>query len=359
LTIVDIETKIDSKLSVRESLMSDDLYKKAGVNIDKGNKAVEEIRKMAKKYGVKEIGKFSGFFPLKIGMKNPVLVSSADGVGTKLKVAFKTGVHNTIGKDLVNHCVNDILVYGAKPLFFLDYIATGVVDPEVIKEIVSGLLDGCLDNNFILLGGETAEMPGFYQNNEYDVAGFIVGIVDKDKIVDGSKIKDGDLLIGLPSTGLHTNGYSLARHIVFDKLKLSVDSKVKGLQKTIGEELLATHKSYLEPVTHLLKKNLIKGMVHVTGGGFIDNIPRILPDGLGVKIERTWRVPDIFNFLVEKGEMKKLEQFRVFNMGIGMILVIDRNNLSKIEKILDSVGEKHFLIGQVNNYKSGDRVSIT
>lgn len=338
--------------------MSEDLYKKAGVNIDKGNKAVEEIKKMAGKYGVKEIGKFSGFYPLKGGLKNPVLVSSADGVGTKLKIAFKTGINNTIGKDLVNHCVNDILVYGAKPLFFLDYIATGEVDPDVIKEIVSGLLDGCVDNNFILLGGETAEMPGFYQKNEYDVAGFIVGIVDKNKIIDGSKIKDGDLLLGLPSTGLHTNGYSLARHIVFEKLKLSVNSKVKELKRTIGEELLETHRSYLEPVMELIKKNLIKGMVHITGGGFTDNIPRILPDGLGVKIEHTWKVPDIFSFLVNKGKIKKSEQYRVFNMGIGMILVINREDLSRAEKILKSINEKYYLIGQVTEHKKGDRVSI-
>ncbi len=338
--------------------MSDDLYKKAGVNIDKGNKAVEEIKKMAGKYGVKEIGKFSGFFPLKGGLKNPVLVSSADGVGTKLKIAFKTGIHNTIGRDLVNHCVNDILVYGAKPLFFLDYIATGEVEPDVIKEIVSGLLDGCVDNNFILLGGETAEMPGFYKENEYDVAGFIVGIVDKTKIIDGSRIKSGDLLIGLPSTGLHTNGYSLARHIVFEKLKLSVDSKVKELKRTIGEELLETHRSYLEPVMELLKKDLIKGMVHVTGGGFIDNIPRILPDGLGARIERTWKVPDIFNFLIAKGKIKKPEQYRVFNMGIGMILVVDRKELSKVENVLKSLKEKYYLIGQVNEFKKGERVTI-
>jgi len=338
--------------------MSEDLYKKAGVNIDKGNKAVEEIRKMAGKYGVKEIGKFSGFFPLKEGLKHPILVSSADGVGTKLKIAFKTGVHNTIGKDLVNHCVNDILVYGAKPLFFLDYIATGNVEPEVIKEIVTGLLDGCVDNNFILLGGETAEMPGFYQDNEYDVAGFIVGIVDKEKIVDGSKIKSGDLLIGLPSTGLHTNGYSLARYIVFEQLKLSVDSRVNGLERTIGEELLETHRSYLEPVMELLKQDVIKGMVHVTGGGFIDNIPRILPDGLGVRIEKTWKIPEIFNFLIDRGKVKKSEQYRVFNMGIGMILIIDRQDLSKTEKILDSLKEKYYLIGQVKEYTKGERVSI-
>jgi len=338
--------------------MSKDLYKKAGVNIDKGNKAVEEIKKMAGKYGVKEIGKFSGFYPLKSGMKNPILVSSADGVGTKLKIAFKTGINNTIGKDLVNHCVNDILVYGAKPLFFLDYIATGEVEPQVIKEIVTGLLDGCVDNDFILLGGETAEMPGFYQKDEYDVAGFIVGLVDKDRIIDGSKIKAGDLLLGLPSTGLHTNGYSLARHIVFDKLKMDVKDKVAGLKRSIGEELLETHRSYLEPVSKLLEKDLVKGMVHVTGGGFTDNIPRILPDGLGVRIERTWKVPDIFNFLVEKGKVKKSEQYRVFNMGIGMILVIDHKDLSKAEKILKSINEKHHLIGQVYEHSKGERVKI-
>ncbi len=338
--------------------MSEDLYKKAGVNIDKGNKAVEEIRKMAGKYGVKEIGKFSGFYPLKDGLKNPVLVSSADGVGTKLKIAFKTGIHNTIGKDLVNHCVNDILVYGAKPLFFLDYIATGEVEPDVIKEIVSGLLDGCVDNNFILLGGETAEMPGFYQNNEYDVAGFIVGIVDKDKIIDGKKIKAGNLLLGLPSTGLHTNGYSLARHIVFDKLKMDVNDNAKGLSRTIGEELLETHRSYLEPVSKLLAGGLINGMVHVTGGGFTDNIPRVLPEGLGVRIEKTWKTPEIFDFLINKGKVKKPEQYRVFNMGIGMILIIDHGDLSKAEKILKSVNEKYHLIGQVCEHSQGERVKI-
>ncbi len=338
--------------------MSNDLYKKAGVNIDKGNKAVDEIRKMAGKYGVKEIGKFSGFFPLKTGMKDPVLVSSADGVGTKLKIAFMSGVHNTIGRDLVNHCVNDILVYGAVPLFFLDYIAAGTVEPDVIKEIVTGLLDGCLDNNFILLGGETAEMPGFYKNDEYDVAGFIVGMVEKDKIVDGTKINEGDLILGLPSTGLHTNGYSLARHIVFDKLKLSVDSNVKGLDRTIGEELLETHRSYLNPVSELLKHDYLKGMVHVTGGGFTDNIPRILPKGLGVRIERIWKIPEIFNFLVENGKIGIKEQYRVFNMGIGMILIIERKNLSKVENILKSINEKYYLIGQVTEHKKGDRVVI-
>jgi phosphoribosylformylglycinamidine cyclo-ligase len=338
--------------------MNNDLYKKAGVNIDEGNRAVEEIKKMAGKYGINEIGKFSGFFPLKTPMENPVLVSSADGVGTKLKVAFKTGIHNTIGKDLVNHCVNDILVYGAKPLFFLDYIATGRVEADVIKEIVTGLLDGCVENNFILLGGETAEMPGFYQDNEYDVAGFIVGMVEKDKIIDGKTIAEGDLLIGLPSTGLHTNGYSLARYIIFEKLKLSVDTVVKGMDRTIGEELLATHRSYLGPVNSLLENNIIKGMVHVTGGGFKDNIPRVLPKHLGVRIERAWKVPDIFRFLVEKGEVPLEEQFRVFNMGIGMIIIINRSDLSRTENILGTLNEDYYLIGQVTGFDGKEKVKI-
>ncbi len=336
----------------------DDLYKKAGVDIDKGNETVKKIREMAKKFGIKEIGKFSGFYPLKSGFSNPVLVSSADGVGTKLKVAFLMDKHNTIGKDLVNHCVDDILVYGAKPLFFLDYIATGKLSANTVGQVVEGILEGCVENDFILLGGETAEMPGFYNDNEYDVAGFIVGLVDKEKIIDGKNINKGDLLIGLPSTGLHTNGYSLARYIVFEKLKLSVFDKPNGLEKTIGEELLRTHKSYLKPITPLLEENLIKGMAHITGGGFIDNIPRILPDNLSVTIEKTWPVPDIIEFLVEEGNVSKKEQYKVFNMGIGMVLIISKENLSKVEKVLSKMNEKYFLIGQVEEMKGNVKVRI-
>jgi phosphoribosylformylglycinamidine cyclo-ligase len=334
------------------------VYAKAGVDIDKGNKAVRKIKEMVKKFGIKEIGKFSGFFPLKENLNNPVLVSSTDGVGTKLKVAFMMGKHNTIGKDLVNHCVNDILVYGAKPLFFLDYIATGKLKPDVVASIVSGILDGCLENDFILLGGETAEMPGFYQDNEYDVAGFIVGIAAQEKIVDGKNIQPGDLLIGLPSTGLHTNGYSLARYIIFDQLKLNVDSIAAGMSLPIGEELLKVHKSYLKPVTQLINKNLVKGMAHITGGGFIDNIPRVLPDQVSVKIERVWPVPEIFNFLCERGKISKHERYRVFNMGIGMVLIVDKNNLSKVEEVLDSLNEPCYLIGQVVEKKGKASVII-
>ncbi len=336
----------------------DDLYKKAGVDIEKGNEAVKKIREMANKFGIKEIGKFSGFYPLKSEFLNPVLVSSADGVGTKLKIAFLMNKHNTIGKDLVNHCVDDILVYGAKPLFFLDYIATGKLAPETVGQIVEGILEGCVENDFILLGGETAEMPGFYNDNEYDVAGFIVGLVDKSKIIDGNNIKKGDLLIGLPSKGLHTNGYSLARYIVFEKLKLSVFDKPNGLDLTIGEELLRTHRSYLKPIRPLLDKNLIKGMAHITGGGFIDNIPRILPENLSVTIEKTWAVPNIIRFLIEEGGVSKQEQYRVFNMGIGMVLIIDKQNLSQVENIFNNMNEKYYLIGQVEEMTNNVKVRI-
>jgi phosphoribosylformylglycinamidine cyclo-ligase len=334
------------------------VYAKAGVNIDQGNKAVKKIKEMVKKLGIKEIGKFSGFFPLREDIKKPVLVSSADGVGTKLKVAFMMEKHNTIGKDLVNHCVDDILVYGAKPLFFLDYIATGKLKPDVVTSIVSGVLDGCMDNDFILLGGETAEMPGFYKNSEYDVAGFIVGIAAEDKIVDGKNIQPGDLLIGLPSNGLHTNGYSLARHIIFDQLKLKVDAIVEGMSLSIGEELLKVHKSYLKPVSQLVREDLVKGMAHITGGGFIENIPRVLPDHVSAQIERIWPVPGIFNFLCEKGNISKEERFRVFNMGIGMVLIIDKNNLSRVEEVLDSFDESCYLIGQVVKKKGKERIKI-
>ncbi len=333
--------------------MAESKYAKAGVDIDKGNQAVQKIKNMVRKMGVREIGKFSGFFPLQEKMDKPVLVSSADGVGTKLKIAFMMNKHDTIGTDLVNHCVDDILVYGAKPLFFLDYIATGKLEPDAVSSIVSGILEGCVENNFVLLGGETAEMPGFYNDHEYDVAGFIVAMVEKDKIVDGKSIKPGDLVVGLPSTGLHTNGYSLARHIVFDQLKLSVDSKVEGLKQSVGEELLKVHRSYLKPVSKLVEQNLVKGMAHITGGGFLDNIPRILPENVSVNIERTWPVPDIFTFLCEEGNVAKNERYRVFNMGIGMVLFIDKTELSHVEKTLNEMNEKYYLIGQVTEEVKG------
>lgn len=338
--------------------MKKSAYEQAGVSIDRGNEAVEKIKSMVKRLGVQEIGKFSGFFPLKSGMKNPILVSSADGVGTKLKIAFLTGVHNTVGRDLVNHCVNDILVYGARPLFFLDYLAAGRVEPEIVGEVISGVLDGCLENELVLLGGETAEMPGFYREGEYDIAGFIVGIVGRENVVDGKAIRKGDLLVGLPSSGLHTNGYSLARHIVFEKLNLKTSSKVSELAAPIGEELLRVHRSYLKPVQALLEGKLLKGMAHITGGGLLENIPRILPEETAVVIEKTWPVPPLFSFLVQAGSVSEAERYRVFNMGIGMVLVIEPRNLSRVESALNKMGEDFYLIGQVTENKGGARVRI-
>ncbi|MCX6558118.1 MAG: phosphoribosylformylglycinamidine cyclo-ligase [Candidatus Aminicenantes bacterium] len=338
--------------------MKKSAYEEAGVSIDRGNQAVERIKSMVERMGIKEIGKFGGFFPLKGNLKNPVLVSSADGVGTKLKIAFLTGVHDTVGRDLVNHCVNDILVYGARPLFFLDYLASGKVIPETVGQVVSGVLDGCLDNDMILLGGETAEMPGFYQEGEYDIAGFIVGIVAKEKVVDGKSIAKGDLLIGLPSNGLHTNGYSLARHIIFEKLKLKVDSRVNGLDAPIGEELLRVHRSYLKPVNALLAPHLLKGMAHITGGGLLENIPRILPEPTAVVLEKTWPLPPLFSFLIQAGHVSEQERYRVFNMGIGMVLVIEPRHLSRVEAILNGMGEAFYLIGQVTDGKGKERVRI-
>jgi len=338
--------------------MPKSLYSEAGVDIDQGNKAVKKIKQMVKKLGIQEIGKFGGFFPLKKGLNNPILVSSADGVGTKLKVAFMSGIHNTIGKDLVNHCVDDILVYGAQPLFFLDYIATGKLKADTISEIVSGILDGCVDNDCVLLGGETAEMPGFYKENEYDVAGFIVGLVEKEKIIDGKSISAKDLIIGLPSSGLHTNGYSLARHILFDKLGLGVDSQVSELKRPIGEELLAVHRSYRRSVARLIEEDLLKGMAHITGGGLIENIPRILPSGLVARIERIWPVPPLFQFLVDAGKVSRGERYRVFNMGIGMVLIIDPKNLGRVEKRLAELKETYYLIGQIHPGNDKTRVHI-
>ena len=338
--------------------MTKSAYEQAGVSIDRGNEAVEKIKSMVKRLGVQEIGKFGGFFPLKGGMKNPILVSSADGVGTKLKIAFLTGVHNTVGRDLVNHCVNDILVYGARPLFFLDYLASGRVEPRIVGEVISGILDGCLENEMVLLGGETAEMPGFYQEGEYDIAGFIVGIVGRENVVDGKTIRKGDLLVGLPSTGLHTNGYSLARHIVFETLNLKVGSKVSELAAPIGEELLRVHRSYLKPVQALLEGKLLKGMAHITGGGLLENIPRILPEETAVVIEKTWPVPPLFSFLVQAGSVSEAERYRVFNMGIGMVLIIEPGNLSRVESALSQMGEDFYLIGQVTENRGKERVRI-
>ena len=303
-------------------------YRSAGVDVDAGAEAVRRIRSLARGTftpGVlSEIGSFGGLFrPDLTGLSDPVLVSSADGVGTKLKVAFLAGRHDTVGRDLVNHCVNDILVQGARPLFFLDYLATGRLSPDVTEAVVGGIAAACTENGCALLGGETAEMPGFYADGEYDLAGFIVGIVDRGRLIDGRGIRPGDHVVGLPSNGLHTNGYSLARRIVFDTLGLGVDSAPDGLDGPVGDVLLRPHRSYLALVSPLLSEGTaVKAMAHVTGGGLTDNLPRVLPPGAAVEIDRrAWTPPPVFTFLQRHGGLTDAEAFRTFNMGIGLVVV--------------------------------------
>jgi phosphoribosylformylglycinamidine cyclo-ligase len=301
-------------------------YRGAGVDIEAGNETVRRIKALARATYtpgvVSGVGSFGGLFALDPAIQSPVLVASADGVGTKLKVAFLAGIHHTIGVDLVNHCVNDILVQGARPLFFLDYLATGRLAPAVAEQIVQGVAEACRTNRCALLGGETAEMPGFYAEGEYDVAGFIVGVVSRDRIIDGRAIEAGDVLIGLPSTGLHTNGYSLARRIVFDELKLDVGSHVPELGESVGDALLRTHRSYLPEIEPLLDSGWIKGMAHITGGGITDNLPRALPEGRRYSLDRgSWEVPAVFSWLQRAGQLEDAEMFRAFNMGVGLILV--------------------------------------
>jgi phosphoribosylformylglycinamidine cyclo-ligase len=266
-------------------------YSDAGVDIDAATRATDKIKELARRTfnqrTLSEIGSFGGMFDGAFpNLKQPVLVASADGVGTKLKIAFSTGVHNTVGRDLVNHCVNDILVQGARPLFFLDYIATGKLLPDVVAEIVAGVANGCRENGCVLLGGETAEMPDFYADGEYDIAGFIVGVADREKIIDGKEITPGDVLLALPSVGLHTNGYSLARKLFLEVAGYEVDTRLEGLGMTVGEALLQPHLSYLKPLNELLDSGTIKGLAHITGGGLTDNIPRILPEGWRLKLIR-------------------------------------------------------------------------
>jgi phosphoribosylformylglycinamidine cyclo-ligase len=322
------------------------VYRSSGVDIDAGNETVLRIRSLARGTftpGVlSEIGSFGGLFhDGAAGHQDPVLVASADGVGTKLKVAFLANRHDTVGADLVNHCVNDILVQGASPLFFLDYLATGRLAPDVAEQVVSGMARACRENGCALLGGETAEMPGFYADGEYDLAGFIVGAVERNRLVTGSTLVPGDVLIGLPSTGLHTNGYSLARRIVFDRLGLRVDSHVEELGTTIGDALLAVHRSYRSAVQPLLDRQLAKGLAHITGGGITENLPRIFPDGIGAEIDRSsWDVPPLFRFLQHAGEVADDEMFRAFNMGIGLIVACDARYANEALHMLHAAGEK-------------------
>lgn len=328
-------------------------YRDAGVDIDAANDATARIRRLARATftaGVMtDIGSFGGMFKADFaGMRDPVLVSSADGVGTKLRVAFLTGIHNTVGYDLVCHCVNDILVQGARPLFFLDYIASGRLVPETIEQVIEGLARGCKESGCALIGGETAEMPGFYADGEYDIAGFIVGAVDAPNIINGSQIAPGDLLIGLPSVGLHTNGYSLARKLFFDVAGHTVDTRVEELGCTVGEELLKPHRSYLGALDGLLGSGIIKGLAHITGGGLLENMPRILPDGVAAQIRQgSWPVLPVFKLLARLGNVSEPEMHRAFNMGIGMVVVVGPESNDRLLAYLDERGEKHYDIGGI------------
>jgi phosphoribosylformylglycinamidine cyclo-ligase len=319
-------------------------YKEAGVDIDEADRAVSLIRKHARTTFTREvltdIGSFGGGYLLST-WKEPVLISSADGVGTKLKIAFMTGRHDTIGEDLVNHCVNDIAVQGAVPLFFLDYFATGKLEAAVAEQVITGVARGCRNNGCALIGGETAEMPGLYQPGEYDLAGFIVGAVERKAMLDGKSIRAGDVLLGLPSNGLHTNGYSLARKLLFDVAGLRLD-------RQLADDLLKVHRSYLKPIRALIEAKLLKGAAHITGGGITENTPRILPEGLAAEIKAgSWPVPPIFERLREIGNISVDDYRRTFNLGIGMILVISKRNLAKAWSVLDRMQERSFETGRV------------
>ena len=334
-------------------------YKTSGVDIEAGNETVRRIRGLARSTFtpsvLSDIGSFGGLFRIEPGRyKDPVLVSSADGVGTKLKVAFLANRHDTVGVDLVNHCVNDILVQGAEPLFFLDYLATGRLSPAVAEAIVSGMAGACRDNGCALLGGETAEMPGFYSDGEYDIAGFIVGVVDRSRIIDGHGIVPGDVLIGLPSAGLHTNGYSLARRVFFEIAGWKVNTYVGELGKSAGDALLAPHRSYLNLLKPVIERRWAKGLAHITGGGITENLPRILPEGCGAEIDtRAWQVPAIFRVLQQRGNIAGDEMFRTFNMGIGLVVACARSDADRVLNTIRTAGENG--AGRIGFVVAGER----
>ncbi|WP_156856876.1 phosphoribosylformylglycinamidine cyclo-ligase [Oceanobacillus sp. AG] len=327
-----------------------DVYKKAGVDVEAGYEAVERMKKHIKKTTRPEvlggIGAFAGLFDLsKFSFKEPVMVSGTDGVGTKLKLAFEMDKHDTVGIDLVAMCANDIIAQGAEPLFFLDYIACGKNNPEKIEQIVAGVAAGCVDAGAALIGGETAEMPGMYNDEEYDLAGFVVGIAEKSKLVTGEQIAEGDVLIGLTSSGIHSNGYSLVRKIVAD---LDFNQTYEGLSKPLGEILLTPTKIYAKPVANVLEKLTVKGISHITGGGFYENLPRMLPAGLGVNVKQgSWNIPEIFPFLEQRGAIPEKEMYGVFNMGVGMVLVVEEKDAEAAVAILQEAGEEASVIGKV------------
>jgi phosphoribosylformylglycinamidine cyclo-ligase len=333
-------------------------YADAGVDIDRANRTKKRIKYLAHKTFTRsvlsEIGGFGGLFAVdKAKWTDPILVSSVDGVGTKLKVAFEMDVHHTIGADLVNHCVNDIAVQGATPLFFMDYLATGRIEPEVTEKVIEGLAEACKHNGCALIGGETAEMPGFYPDGEYDLAGFIVGAVERERIITGKTVEVGDVILGLASNGLHTNGYSLARKLLFEVGKYTLDSYVNELKGKVGNELLRTHKSYWPAIKRLVDGECVSAMAHITGGGITENLPRVLPRGVAAVIEMgSWQIPPIFEHLQQLGNVPQEEMLRTFNMGLGMLLVVPSKKFKKAQTVLERAGEKAFTVGRI---VKGDR----
>jgi phosphoribosylformylglycinamidine cyclo-ligase len=326
-------------------------YKDAGVSIDEADRAVDRIKGLAKRTFnpnvLTGIGSFGAAYHLK-GWKDPVLISSADGVGTKLKVAIMAGVHDTIGEDLVNHCVNDIMVQGAEPLFFLDYFATGKLSADITAQVITGISRGCQANGCALIGGETAEMPGLYADGDYDLAGFIVGAVERRGLVTGARIRHGDALLAMPSTGLHTNGYSLARRLLFDEAGHRIDTLLEDLGCTVGEELLKVHRSYAGGIRALRSAGLLKGAAHITGGGITENTPRMLPDGLAARIDTsTWRVPGVFELLRGIGSVPLADWRRTFNLGVGMIVAVSASRARRASALLRAAGQPAWLIGEV------------
>src|SRR5436853_7028363 len=327
-------------------------YADAGVDIDRANRTKQRIKYLAHKTFTKsvlsEIGGFGGMFSIPLKYQDPILVSSVDGVGTKLKVAFEMKVHHTIGADLVNHCVNDIAVQGATPLFFMDYLATGKLEPEVAEKVVEGIADACKHNGCALIGGETAEMPGFYPEGEYDLAGFIVGVVERERIITGKTVEVGDIILGLPSNGLHTNGYSLARKLLFEVARYSPETYVNEVKNKIGNELMRSHKSYWPAMRKLIDGQCVAALAHITGGGITENLPRVLPRGTAAVIELgSWPVLPIFEHLQQLGSVPKDEMLRTFNMGLGMLLVVPSAKFKKAQSGLERVGEKAYTIGRI------------
>src|SRR5690242_2908809 len=327
-------------------------YADAGVHIDRANRTKQRIKYLAHKTFTKgvlsEIGGFGGLFSFAKTYLDPVLVSSVDGVGTKLKVAFEMKVHHTVGADLVNHCVNDILVQGAAPLFFMDYLATGTLQPEVAEKVVEGIAEACKHNGCALIGGETAEMPGFYPEGEYDLAGFIVGVVERERVINGKTVEPGDIILGLPSNGLHTNGYSLARKLLFEVAGYTPDTYVNEMKGKVGNELMKPHRSYWPILRKLMDGECVSAMAHITGGGITENLPRVLPRGTAAVIELgAWPVLPIFEHMQKLGNVPQDEMLRTFNMGLGMLLVIPSKKFKKAQSVLERAGEKFYTVGRI------------